>query len=109
MVRHPVAVGAIRCRPVPQMRLGYAQHPFQRFDRSASRGGLSQRMRLMRGKAHGDAGLVAGGALQALEGDLEHQALCGSCATARTGPKRSMVLSRTNLSSCFSSSSVKPK
>jgi D-amino-acid dehydrogenase len=29
--------------------------------------------------------------------------------TDRTGPKRSTVLSRTNLSSCFSSSSVKPK
>ena len=29
------------------------------------------------GEAHGDAGVVAGGALQALEGDLEHQAVVG--------------------------------
>ena len=42
--------------------------------RSASRAGLSQRRREMRGKAHRDPGLVARRALDAFKGDLQHEA-----------------------------------
>ena len=44
---------------------------------SASDGGLSQRRREMRGKRMASAGAVAGGAGEALEGDLEDEAVGG--------------------------------
>ena len=77
--------------------------------RSASRGRLVPADAGNAGKAHGDPGFVPRRAVQALEGDLQHQPLAGSCVTSRTGPKRLMVLRRTNRSSSISSSSVKPK
>ena len=56
-------------------------------------------------EAQGDAGFVAGRLLRRVEGDFE----TSSFFTSRTGPKAATVLLRTHLSSCFSSSSVKPK
>ena len=78
--------------------------------RSASRGRLVPAQAADAGKAHRDAGPVAGRALQALERDLEAPGPGpASCTTSRTGPKRSTVLWRTKRSICCSSSSVKPK
>ena len=67
----------------------------QRLQRSASRRGLVPADAGDAGEAHGEAGLVARRALDALEGDFEDEAVVLLGATARTGPKRSMVWSRT--------------
>ena len=73
--------------------------------RSASPAGLSQRMRLMRGKR------IATPDLCRAELFTPSNATSSTSfgATARTGPKRSVVWLRTKRSSSRNSSSVKPK
>src|SRR3546814_1820706 len=73
--------------------------------RSASSAGLSRRMRDMRGKR------IASPDLWRLLLWIESKATSSTSdfSTSRTGPKRFSVLSRTNLSSHFSSSSVKDR
>jgi hypothetical protein len=76
---------------------------------SASRAGLSQRMRLMRGKRMATPDLCRGERFSPSKAISSTRPKSRSARTDRTGPNRSMVWSRTNLSSSFSSSSVKPK
>ena len=72
---------------------------------AASLTGLSQRMRLMRGKRSATPDLWR------VDSCAESKATSNTSSffTSRTGPKAATVLLRTHLSSCFSSSSVKPK
>src|ERR1043165_2183959 len=51
------------------------QHPLQQGQLVGLAGRLVPADAADAGEAHGDAGLVAGGALEALEGDLEDQAV----------------------------------
>ena len=61
------------------------------------------------GEAHGEAGAVAGGALQALEGDFEDEAVVGLGAHGADRAEAVGGVVRTKRSIRASSSSVKPK
>src|SRR6185437_3797880 len=76
---------------------------------SASRAGLSQRNRLMRGNRMATPDLWRAERCNPSKATSMTRPKSLSARTERTGPKRSTVLSRTNLSTCRSSSSVKPK
>src|SRR3954451_7449451 len=77
--------------------------------RSASRGGLSQRSRLMRGNRIATPDLCRGERANPSKATSSTSPWSGSCTTWRTGPNFSVVLRRTKRSICNSSSSVKPK
>src|ERR1700694_1524367 len=77
--------------------------------RSASRGGLSQRSRLMRGNRIATPDLCRGERCKPSKATSSTSPWSGSCTTCRTGPNFSVVLRRTKRSICSSSSSVKPK
>src|SRR5439155_13812028 len=77
--------------------------------RSASRGGLSQRSRLMRGNRIATPDLCRGERASPSNATSSTRPWSGSCTTWRTGPNFSVVLRRTKRSICNSSSSVKPK
>src|SRR6185437_9153983 len=76
---------------------------------SASRDGLSQRNRLIRGNRMATPDLCRVERCNPSKATSMTRPKSLSARTERTGPKRSTVLSRTNLSICRSSSSVKPK
>ena len=63
--------------------------------RSASRGGLSQRSRLMRGKRIATPDLWRVERCSPSNATSITRPLSGSCTTSRTGPKRLTVLRRT--------------
>src|SRR6185437_12089883 len=77
--------------------------------RSASRGGLSQRKRLMRGKRMAMPDLCRVERCRPSKATSSTRPSPGSCTTWRTGPNFSVVLRRTKRSISISSSSVKPK
>src|SRR5258708_31120226 len=100
---------ACRCGAPSPPSLPRSSKASSASSRSASRGCLSQRSRLMRGNriAMPDLCLVERCRPSNATSNTKPRSL--ACTTSRTGPKRLTVLLRTNLSSSASSSSVKPK
>src|SRR5690606_32716579 len=98
------------CAPFCHLHHCYSPHLDSRNTRMsssvfASLAGLSQRIRLMRGKRRATPDLCR------VDCCAESKATSNTSSffTSRTGPKLATVLLRTQRSSCFSSSSVKPK
>ena len=77
--------------------------------RSASRGGLSQRSRLMRGNRIATPDLCRGERSQALESDFQHQPLIRFMHDMPHGPEFLGGVAADEAVDCSSSSSVKPQ